>query len=42
MQILLANAKIMFGSSETKPLTEPLFQSIANRPGSFKGWSEAG
>ncbi|MCI6462864.1 MAG: YaaA family protein [Prevotella sp.] len=31
MQILLANAKIMFGSSETKPLTEPLFQSIANR-----------
>lgn len=31
MQILLANAKIMFGSSETKPLTEPLFQSVANR-----------
>ncbi|MGN0226366.1 MAG: YaaA family protein [Prevotella sp.] len=30
MQILLANAKIMFGSSETKPLTEPMFQSVAN------------
>lgn len=30
MQILLANAKIMFEKSEKKPLTEPIFQSVAN------------
>lgn len=30
MQILLANAKIMFDRSENKPLTEPMFQSVAN------------
>lgn len=30
MQILLANAKIMFEKSEMKPLTEPRFQSTAN------------
>lgn len=31
MQILLANAKIMFGKSEVKPLTTPLFQTIADQ-----------
>lgn len=31
MQILLANAKIMFDKSEVQPLTEPKFQSIANQ-----------
>ena len=31
MQILLANAKIMFGKSDLKPLTTPLFQSIADK-----------
>ena len=31
MQILLANAKIMFGKSDVKPLTTPLFQSIADK-----------
>lgn len=30
MQILLANAKIMFEHSEVKPLSVPMFQSIAN------------
>ena len=30
MQILLANAKIMFDKSEVKPLTIPRFQSVAN------------
>lgn len=30
MQILLANAKIMYDKSEVKPLTEPRFQSVAN------------
>lgn len=30
MQILLANAKIMFEHSELKPLSVPMFQSIAN------------
>jgi cytoplasmic iron level regulating protein YaaA (DUF328/UPF0246 family) len=30
MQILLANAKIMFQKSEVKPLTEPRFQQTAN------------
>ncbi len=30
MQILLANAKIMNSQSKVKPLTQPLFQSIAN------------
>lgn len=30
MQILLANAKIMFEKSEVKPLTVPKFQSVAN------------
>lgn len=31
MQILLANAKIMFGKSDSTPLTTPMFQSTANR-----------
>lgn len=31
MQILLANAKIMYGQSDVQPQTEPLFQSTANR-----------
>ena len=30
MQILLANAKIMFDKAERKPLSTPLFQSTAN------------
>lgn len=30
MQILLANAKIMYEASEVKPLTEPMFQAVAN------------
>lgn len=30
MQILLANAKIMYDRSEVEPVTEPMFQSIAN------------
>lgn len=30
MQILLANAKIMYEKSEVKPLTEPRFQAVAN------------
>lgn len=30
MQILLANAKIMFEHSEVKPMSVPMFQSIAN------------
>lgn len=30
MQILLANAKIMFDKSEVLPLSEPIFQSVAN------------
>lgn len=30
MQILLANAKIMFDKSEVQPLSEPIFQSVAN------------
>ena len=29
MQILLANAKIMFGKADRKPLSAPLFQSVA-------------
>lgn len=31
MQIILANAKIMYGSSKAEPWTEPRFQSVANR-----------
>ena len=31
MQILLANAKIMFERAEIKPLSTPLFQSVANQ-----------
>lgn len=31
MQILLANAKIMFPDSRTAPLTEPAFQTVANK-----------
>ena len=31
MQILLANAKIMYDKSGLKPWTEPQFQSVANR-----------
>jgi len=31
MQILLANAKIMFERAERKPLSTPLFQSVANQ-----------
>ena len=30
MQILLANAKIMYEKSEVRPLTEPRFQAVAN------------
>ena len=30
MQILLANAKIMFDKAERKPISVPLFQSVAN------------
>ena len=30
MQILLANAKIMFGKADRKPLSAPLFQSVAD------------
>ena len=30
MQILLANAKIMFGEADRKPLSAPLFQSVAD------------
>ena len=30
MQILLANAKIMYEKADWKPLTTPLFQSVAN------------
>lgn len=30
MQILLANAKIMHEKADRKPLTTPLFQSVAN------------
>ena len=30
MQILLANAKIMFGKADRKPLSIPLFQSVAD------------
>ena len=30
MQILLANAKIMYEKADRKPLTTPLFQSVAN------------
>lgn len=30
MQILLANAKIMFGQSSRKPASTPLFQSVAD------------
>ncbi len=30
MQILLANAKIMFEKSDRKPISEPMFQSVAN------------
>ena len=31
MQILLANAKIMFERADRKPLSTPLFQSVANQ-----------
>ena len=30
MQILLANAKIMFDKADRKPISVPLFQSVAN------------
>ena len=30
MQILLANAKIMFEKADRKPISVPLFQSVAN------------
>ena len=30
MQILLANAKIMFGKTDRKPLSTPLFQTTAD------------
>lgn len=30
MQILLANAKIMFGKTDTQPVSKPLFQSVAD------------
>ena len=30
MQILLANAKIMFDKADRKPVSVPLFQSVAN------------
>lgn len=30
MQILLANAKIMFDKADRKPLSTPLFQSVAD------------
>ena len=30
MQILLANAKIMFEKADRKPLSTPLFQSVAD------------
>ncbi|MCM1079128.1 MAG: YaaA family protein [Bacteroidales bacterium] len=30
MQILLANAKIMINNAKTQPLTEPVFQNVAN------------
>lgn len=30
MQILLANAKIMFGKADRKPVSAPLFQSVAD------------
>ena len=30
MQILLANAKIMFEKADLKPLSTPLFQSVAD------------
>ena len=30
MQILLANAKIMFDTADRKPISVPLFQSVAN------------
>ena len=30
MQILLANAKIMFDKVDRKPVSVPLFQSVAN------------
>ena len=30
MQILLANARIMFDKADRKPISVPLFQSVAN------------
>ena len=30
MQILLANAKIMFGKADRKPISTPLFQTVAD------------
>ena len=30
MQILLANAKIMFGKADRKPVSAPLFQTVAD------------
>ena len=30
MQILLANAKIMFGKTNRKPISTPLFQTVAD------------
>ena len=30
MQILLANAKIMFGKTNRKPVSAPLFQTVAD------------
>ena len=30
MQILLANAKIMFGKADKKPISTPLFQTVAD------------
>ena len=34
MQILLANAKIMFDKTDRKPLSTPLFQNVADTLGS--------